>query len=106
MSNKKTTYKIMWSRLSLWRTDEYDLGGRSQTRVFTLWPKWVWWWIRLWFVPDPYEHAERWLKKNGHWDDKDFYRAICWWYANKICWWYGNKSDPGELIRLNPRLLK
>lgn len=89
----KHSYEWMWSRLSLFKR-----GDGFSTRIFTLWPKWVWWWFRDLGQPDPYADCESWLRRNGHWHDEDFMRAVIWYY--------GNGSKPGELVRLNPKLLK
>lgn len=95
---KTVTYEWSWPRLSLFQIVKDGVGGYS-SRVFTLWPPWAWYHILCWvgyYPPDPFQDCKYWLKKNGHWDDEDFYRAVCWWYANH--------SEPGQLVRLNPRL--
>ena len=99
----KTTYEWSWRILALFRNTDDGHGGVGSSRMFTLWPPLVWDSIKYnWFMwrhgGDPFKACERWLKKNNHWDDEDFMRAICWWY--------NNHSEPGQLARLNPTLLQ
>lgn len=94
------TYSWSWRILALFRHEQYDWGGGSQ-RIFSLWPPLIWSTAKYkWFMwrhgGDPFAACERWLKQNRHWNDADFMRAICWWYANR--------SEPGQLVRLNPKL--
>lgn len=42
-------YRWCWKRLTLWRDFDYsECNGGGSDRVFTLWPKFIWWRIRDW----------------------------------------------------------
>ena len=93
MIMNKPTYEWSWKRLSLWQNVDH-----GSSRIFTLWPPWLYRNVvnRIMYGECPFVTMERWLKRNGHWDDEDFMRAICWWYANH--------SAPGTLVKLNPKI--
>ncbi len=101
---EKITYEWHWRILALFQnTKRLDGSGGSSQRLFSFWPPIVWGTIKYkWLMwrhgGDPFAACEKWLKQNGHWDDEDFMRAVTWWY--------GNHSEPGQLVKLNPRLLK
>jgi len=94
----KILYEWSWNRLSLWKNTRDSDGCGGSSRIFTLWPPWVYSGIknRILYGPDPLEECAKWLKLNNHWNDEDFFRAVCWWYANS--------SKPGTMVKLNPWL--
>lgn len=105
--DKTVTYEWSWACLSLFRkTNDATTGIGGTSRIITLKPAWVWWYWQNWFMvatgkwpPDPFWVYEQWLRKNNLWDcdGKAFFTAIDRYAAS---------CEPGELLRLNPTLLK
>lgn len=48
---KNVRYRMCWSRLALWRSFDYAdvLGAGGSERLFTLWPKHLWWSFQDWW---------------------------------------------------------
>ncbi len=60
-------YRIMWSRFSIWRDWDYlfdgkRIGGSGSSRIFTLWPTWVLWEIKMRYYA--FDWSRRTMKPN------------------------------------------
>lgn len=97
-------YEWSWKCLSLFRNYGDGKNGGGSARVFTLKPKWVYqfwrewilYWLRFDSHPDPYIYYIRFERDylREHPDCEDAFKAFC------------NRSNPGTLLKLQPKLFK